>query len=420
MRSTRTAFTLVELLVVIAIIGILVGLLLPAVQAAREAARRMSCSNNFKQVGLALHNYHSAYRRLPMHGGGTGMDLQAGSTLGFHSDRTNMKHISFLVGTLPFIEQQALWDQIRNPLAVNADGSSRPFPWPAMGPKPSAGHYAYGPWVTEVPTFRCPSDPGVGLPALARTNYAACIGDSSITTQYGMTSYTLGDYGGVPIPLAVDVNRYQRGTFVTRKDMRFRDILDGLSNTIACGEIMTDLGDNDFRSRPLFDVINVDGIDVLSSAGGGVLGCRNAGTMIDPERPVFWMPSMFPAHDPKSDNGTNYPAVLEFGVRRGSIWASFANCYTGFTTIAPPNSELCIGGYNELGAGNWSASSRHPGGCHVLMNDGAVIFMTESIDAGETYFGQGEITPGAPSPYGLWGSLGTRASREVIKESINQ
>ena len=84
MRKSKIqrGFTLVELLVVIAIIGVLVGLLLPAVQAAREAARRMSCSNNMKQLGLAVHNYHSAYKQLPQHGSGSGwLDRTGGGPL---------------------------------------------------------------------------------------------------------------------------------------------------------------------------------------------------------------------------------------------------------------------------------------------------------------------------------------------------
>ena len=90
-RSARPSngFTLVELLVVIAIIGILVGLLLPAVQAAREAARRMSCSNNFKQLGLAVHNYHSAFKQLPIHGVGTGSPPNGAAPFGSVDATTN-------------------------------------------------------------------------------------------------------------------------------------------------------------------------------------------------------------------------------------------------------------------------------------------------------------------------------------------
>src|SRR5690554_8152464 len=102
-------FTLVELLVVIAIIGILVGLLLPAVQAAREAARRMSCSNNFKQLGLSLHNYHATYDKLPIGSGGTGLDSNTNS-----ADANNLR-LSGLVAMLPFMEQQRLWLLIYNP-----------------------------------------------------------------------------------------------------------------------------------------------------------------------------------------------------------------------------------------------------------------------------------------------------------------
>ncbi len=248
-RYCKRGFTLVELLVVIAIIGVLVGLLLPAVQAAREAARRMSCSNNFKQIGLGIHNYHSAYKQLPTQQGGT-----TGSEVGADEYNpgtgNNQLELSFLVGLTPFIEQQALWEQISNPLQA-FDSSGAPVgTFQSMGPRPektlgSHGNSLYPPWLTEIPTLRCPSDPGVGLPSHGRTNYAACIGDAIHNTDVGPANAA----GVVNSARSEQTRESCRGVFVPRKLMKFRDILDGLSNTIAGGEINTDLGDRDITTH---------------------------------------------------------------------------------------------------------------------------------------------------------------------------
>ncbi len=261
----RTAFTLVELLVVIAIIGVLVGLLLPAVQNAREAVRRMSCSNNFKQVGLAIHNYHSAYQQLPTHLTGTRRIPTAGNWFSTFGDDCNNMMLSIFVGLTPFFEQQALWEQISYPNSVDLTnpGTLRNPPWPAMGPTPTdenntqgsgvnPRNTAYQPWMTEIQMLRCPSDPGSGLPAMGRTNYAACLGDALHYTDNGPFWFNLrGDAKPeVHQPSAIDIRAAGRGIFVPRIDNKFRDVLDGLSNTIMCGEIATDLGDRDVRTLP--------------------------------------------------------------------------------------------------------------------------------------------------------------------------
>ena len=241
----------------IAIIGILVGLLLPAVQAAREAARRMSCSNNFKQIGLSLHNYHSAYKQLPTHGTGTLGARPLWADANVPATSHNQLCLSYLVGTLPFCEQQALWEQISNPWSPSAG-----VVYNAMGPLPSFREY--DPWTNEVPTFRCPSDPGVGLPSLGRTNYAACIGDAMDRTSHGLfadRNYPSVSGDGFSQNFAIRVRAACRGVFVPRKVMKFRDILDGLANTIAGGEIASDLGDRDKRTDP--SLHNANAIDLF-------------------------------------------------------------------------------------------------------------------------------------------------------------
>jgi len=403
-RKANTGFTLVELLVVIAIIGVMVGLLLPAVQAAREAARRMSCGNNFKQIGLAMHNYHAAFDQLPMQGGGTGWDSLTASIM-LHSYRTNQLHLSYLVGLLPFMEQQALWEQISSPL-VNTSGVG-PTPWPAMGPVPHAGFEQYAPWRNEVASMRCPSDPGTGLPSLGRTNYAACIGDNSVRSFIGM-SHVRGSSTPQSSADAQLGRRYLRGAFVPRQKIKFKDLLDGLTNTIAAGEIATDLGDNDVRTRGSYE-----NTSAVYDAVPGVRLCRQS-NQVDPLRPLFWLASIFPARNPGPTSGSPYTGAILSGLGRGYCWASSENLHSTMTTILSPNSELCLASWTPSAEGNWSASSRHQGGVHVLMGDGAVKFVTDSIEAGNSTFPILNVAAGQTSPFGVWGALGTRANKEIV------
>jgi prepilin-type N-terminal cleavage/methylation domain-containing protein/prepilin-type processing-associated H-X9-DG protein len=403
----RSAFTLVELLVVIAIIGVLVGLLLPAVQAAREAARRMSCSNNVKQIGLGFHNYHSAYKTLPQYQGGSG---GLSNSLAFQPIiGSNANALSIFVGVIPFIEQQALWEQIANPLQDPITGDL----FPPMGPCPYkrlADHVVsrYDPWLTEIPTLRCPSDPGQGLPAHARTNYAACLGDSAMV-NHGPLLPTPGPWRE-DLNAAVAARGSCRGVFVARQFLGFRDIQDGLANTIMVGEINTDLGDDDITTQ--LSVVP------LAAVADHPDYCYEQGHR-DPSRPRFW-----------GDNAT----FVEIDYRRGFAWALGLHLCTGFNTILPPNNGMCGSiGYvvSPLMGGVTPASSRHPGGAHMLMADGAVRFVTDSIDSGSphnsTVFvdlnADGDLSDsspppfneGAESPFGLWGALGTRASSEVVE-----
>ncbi|WP_442506245.1 DUF1559 domain-containing protein [Novipirellula sp. SH528] len=398
-KRPKLGFTLVELLVVIAIIGVLVGLLLPAVQAAREAARRMSCSNNVKQLGLAVHNYHSAYKQLPKLMTGTygPGDFTRAAT------GHNRLGLSAMVGMLPFFEQQALWENISNPLDADGDPTTTNDVWPSMGGTPlmNASHHAvnvYQPWLTEVPAMRCPSDPGVGLPAAARTNYVFCTGDSAYLSNWG----ALRDNG---VDNFATLSRAaQRGMFIGRKTMRFRDVLDGLANTICMGEIATDLGDEDVRTHAKESTLTKSESGQGIRLAGGAISCEG---FKDPERPQFWGSGVTRGNSEQ---------------RRGYKWASGRPLYAQINTILPPNREICIDKTYHGNSLIAPPSSRHQGGVHVLMGDGAVKFITDSIEAGDSSSAQvyegGPVKPGSKSPFGLWGKLGTRAAKETIDEDF--
>jgi prepilin-type N-terminal cleavage/methylation domain-containing protein/prepilin-type processing-associated H-X9-DG protein len=420
-----SGFTLVELLVVIAIIGVLVGLLLPAVQAAREAARRMSCSNNFKQIGLAVHNYHSAFKQLPNHMTGTGLDPANGADWWFGSNTTNNECLSAFVGLTPFFEQQAIWEQVSNPSVDTVTaGFTIPTPtgrWPAMGPNPRTDRgggypaWEYVPWATEIPTLRCPSDPGTGAPALGRSNYAASYGDSGHPIQFiGNINNDLTDGDNWR---ATRVTAADRGFFGSRREAKFRDILDGLANTVCMAEIISDLGDRDKRSA--ISILNGEnwnwdaGPQMDTSTAFNPQFCVDGG-QVSAESPNFWCEA--------GETGCTPPGTLALDTNsRGMNWALAFSPSTMVMTIRPPNAESCGMGWYD-GPGSLPPSSRHQGGAHILMGDGAVIFITDSIEAGDQRAPTRarENKPGKPSPYGLWGAMGSRGAKETIEEQLNQ
>ncbi len=300
-----------------------------------------------------------------------------------------------LVGLTPFMEQQALWEQIANPLRDPVTGAL----WPPMGPNPRmtiTNHAAsrYEPYLTEVQGLRCPSDPGTGLPAQGRTNYLPCLGDSARSMGGGISDAG-ADTG------AVAARESCRGFFVHRRKSRFRDVLDGLANTICAGEIATDLGDNDKRTRG-------------NQSPGNVIGQANSNLscdgLVDTARPLFW--ATMPGGTFETAGG--HPAAE---ARRGFCWAMSRGIWGTMNTIKPPNAYVCAN-TNVFNDGIYPPSSRHQGGVHVLMGDGAVKFMTDSIEAGNqasAHVGVVAAVPaGSQSPFGLWGQLGTRAAKEVI------
>ena len=214
-HKRRRAFTLIELLVVIAIIAILIALLLPAVQQAREAARRTTCRNNMKQIGLALHNYHDVHGVFPP--GMVGV-ATAGTAIGQPRWRSNPDFPDNQIGPgtfiLPYLDQAPLYNRISARLF--GAGGAAPGPWHLDTGAGSANELAR----TILPAFMCPSDPMGGhntdMNSFGKSNYLPCSGSG----------------GHANHPYTTTAN----GLFYLNSRIGIRDITDGTSNTIAYGE----------------------------------------------------------------------------------------------------------------------------------------------------------------------------------------
>ncbi len=356
--TARRGFTLVELLVVIAIIGVLVGLLLPAVQAAREAARRMQCSNNMKQLGLAIHNYHSAYNQFP-----------AGSVSFQGYSWGGTRPVSAALFLMPFVEMSNLYEQFEQDAKVAAPGSA---PWDSPSLRAAGPQSA----------FLCPSAASADsseFNGISKCLYVFSVGDemwhnARVDSQETSTT-PQGDARSMFLP--------PLSTAMRESKRSFSSILDGTANTIAMSEV----------AGTTRDLATVRG-DV-ASFNGIYNGSRSLpGPCLNVPRAV--------------NNPRQYLTGAD--VWRGLILGDGRTVNNKFTTTLPPNAPSCAFNGNNDSWGTFAPSSEHQGGVQTLMFDGAVRFITDSIDSGNI---NAPTVNSGESPYGIWGALGTPQGSEV-------
>jgi prepilin-type N-terminal cleavage/methylation domain-containing protein/prepilin-type processing-associated H-X9-DG protein len=360
----RSAFTLVELLVVIAIIGVLVALLLPAVQAAREAARRSQCSNNLKQIGIALHNYHDTYGVFPPRRGGTGSNTNNSARFDGNYDRK-----SGFIFLLPFMEQQPMAQQIEAGGVADSNGN-------VIAPGGPAGWYGNAnwiPWRTQLKVVYCPSDNIVGLGTgnNAKNSYAFSLGDT-ITGHNSATAATRGVFGG------------------SQRCKGFNHITDGSSNTIALSERV-------YHTQSAFRAATQDDVRTMTA--------QEPAVSTNPSACLAWASGKF------------YIPSAQVKGRFGAVWTDGQAERVGFVTVLPPNGPQCVNDANanaDSNGGVLSAASYHPGGVMGVFCDGSVRFLNDNINTGNL-----ALAPVAtgPSPYGIWGAMGSTSGGESISQN---
>lgn len=338
--KSRRGFTLIELLVVIAIIAILMALLVPATQKVREAAARIQCQNQLKNLALACHGYHDAWQHFPR--GGEYGSHTGNSTIDCHSGKG-----SWLVLTLPYMEQTALAYSLLPFLSYwNPGAAGGPGTDPQNDNIQSAVNAGVLP--TYLPYGRCPSDSTLPI-TVPVSNYVGSLGPQCMGT--GVNGAVGGPYnttGGGPYQIYCDgatfvpplaygpspnlgtgVNTFNiRGMFNRRgSTIKVATVADGTSNTIFIGETLA----------------GEQGHQQSWNQGGG----------------TFWMKGMY--------HGKNW-ALTEGGN---------AHC----STIIPINNNTpCPGAACDDPSQSWGFKSRHPGGTNFAFVDGTVRFIRQSID----------------------------------------
>jgi prepilin-type N-terminal cleavage/methylation domain-containing protein/prepilin-type processing-associated H-X9-DG protein len=355
-KTRPRGFTLIELLVVIAIIAVLIALLLPAVQAAREAARRSQCVNNLKQIGLAMHNYHSSLGCFPPGGSNTGnVEGGAGSTgaWGNWSAQAMM---------LPYLELGTIYNSCNFSVSNQGYGSGIDGNMNSTGTR------------TTINTFLCPS-----APRLNGGNYTSYYGVPFPNNNYfSSVGSSLCQYGGGPAGVSwQDGNgntANPNGVFqVFGPAISIADIRDGTSNTIAFGEWRTGDGQQGILSIPQ-DVIRVSGSIPAGMSIGPTMSMPFGGAALN-----TWLVGCAGAATGTVGSSNNWSGLGQFWCQ-GLFGDSVGSILTAPNSNYPNCAVYQYGGDNDGSYGNYGLSSYHAGGANVAMADGSVKFLKSTTN----------------------------------------